>query len=371
MKLRNYLVLSLCLLALSGCSSSPQETTAAFAETAAVEETSSEAAMEAVQETAAQTASEVSPETTASAAAKAVQQTTAAATKAVVQTTAAAATAAAQTESKTVSQSNVDLKSLTDMVGKSDSEVTALLGQGEEVRNEAGLILDRTYALSILGENANVSLTFNFDSSGTLKTQIEEGADCDLFLSAGQKQMDQLDLMADSGENPDGLDFILHESRIDLLENKVVLVVPEGSETDIDSFDALASRLRDGDILLAMGNSDVPVGQYTQNILQWYGLDEEALAQKGCITYGSNVKEVVTQVSEGSVDAGVIYCTDAFSAGLSPVDEATADMCGQVIYPAAVTKSSLHQEEAMEFLNYLTGEEAMAVFERVGFSPAE
>ena len=183
--------------------------------------------------------------------------------------------------------------------------------------------------------------------------------------------MDQLDLMADSGENPDGLDFILHESRIDLLENKVVLVVPEGSETDIDSFDALASRLRDGDILLAMGNSDVPVGQYTQNILQWYGLDEEALAQKGCITYGSNVKEVVTQVSEGSVDAGVIYCTDAFSAGLSPVDEATADMCGQVIYPAAVTKSSLHQEEAMDFLNYLTGEEAMAVFERVGFSPAE
>lgn len=217
----------------------------------------------------------------------------------------------------------------------------------------------------------DVSLTFNFDSSGTLKTQIEEGADCDLFLSAGQKQMDQLDLMADSGENPDGLDFILHESRIDLLENKVVLVVPEGSETDIDSFDTLASRLRDGDILLAMGNSDVPVGQYTQNILQWYGLDEEALAQKGCITYGSNVKEVVTQVSEGSVDAGVIYCTDAFSAGLSPVDEATADMCGQVIYPAAVTKSSLHQEEAMEFLNYLTGEEAMAVFERVGFSPAE
>ena len=214
----------------------------------------------------------------------------------------------------------------------------------------------------------DVTLTFNFDSSGTLKTQIQEGAVCDLFLSAGQKQMDQLDASADASVNTEGLDFVLEGSRIDLLENKVTLAVPEGNPKGIDSFDSLAEHLEAGDILLAMGNSDVPVGQYTQKILTWYGLDEAALANAGCITYGTNVKEVTTQVSEGSVDAGIIYCTDAFSAGLTIVDEATPEMCGQVIYPAAVLNTSEHQEEAQAFLDYLSTDEAMAVFEEVGFS---
>ena len=214
----------------------------------------------------------------------------------------------------------------------------------------------------------NVTLTFNFDSSGTLKTQIQEGAVCDLFLSAGQKQMDQLDASADASVNTEGLDFVLEGSRIDLLENKVTLAVPEGNPKGIDSFDALAEHLEAGDILLAMGNSDVPVGQYTQKILTWYGLDEAALANAGCITYGTNVKEVTTQVSEGSVDAGIIYCTDAFSAGLTIVDEATPEMCGQVIYPAAVLNTSEHQEKAQAFLDYLSTDDAMAVFEEVGFS---
>ena len=214
----------------------------------------------------------------------------------------------------------------------------------------------------------DVTLTFNFDSSGTLKTQIQEGAVCDLFISAGQKQMDQLDASADASVNTEGLDFVLEGSRIDLLENKVTLAVPEGNPKGIDSFDALAEHLEAGDILLAMGNSDVPVGQYTQKILTWYGLDEAALANADCITYGTNVKEVTTQVSEGSVDAGIIYCTDAFSAGLTVVDEATPEMCGQVIYPAAVLNTSEHQTEAQAFLDYLSTDDAMTVFESVGFS---
>lgn len=220
-------------------------------------------------------------------------------------------------------------------------------------------------------EHEGVTLTFNFDSSGTLKTQIEEGADCDVFISAGQEQMDQLDITADTAVNTDGLDFVEDGSRMDLLENKVTLVVPEENEKGIESFDDLKTALESGDIMLAMGNSDVPVGQYTQKILQYYGLDEQALADADKITYGSNVKEVTTQVAEGSVDCGVIYCTDAFSADLTVVDEATAEMCGQVIYPAAVMKNSSDVDAAQEFLDYLTTDEAMKVFESVGFAPVK
>lgn len=217
----------------------------------------------------------------------------------------------------------------------------------------------------------NVTLTFNFDSSGTLKEQIEQGAECDLFISAGQKQMNQLDITADPEVNTDGLDFVEEGTRIDLLENKVVLVVPEDNPKNINSFDDMIAGLKDSSILLAMGNSDVPVGQYTQKILAYYELSEDELANAGSITYGTNVKEVTTQVSEGAVDCGVIYCTDAFSAGLTVVDNATKEMCGQVIYPAAVLNVSTHKEEAKAFLDYLTTDDAMAVFENVGFAPIE
>ena len=217
-------------------------------------------------------------------------------------------------------------------------------------------------------ENPGVTFRFNFDSSGTLKTQIQEGADCDLFLSAGQKQMNQLDITASADVNTDGLDFVDPSTRVDLLENKVVLCVPEGSDKGIDSFDALAAHLKAQDILFCMGNSDVPVGQYTQKILAYYELDEAALAAAGVITYGSNVKEVTTQVSEASVDAGVVYCTDAFSAGLKVVDEATKEMCGQVIYPAAVLKAAPNAVAARKFLEYLQTSAAGEVFESVGFT---
>ena len=216
--------------------------------------------------------------------------------------------------------------------------------------------------------NDGVDISFNFDSSGTLKAQIQEGADCDVFISAGQKQMNQLDASATSG-NDEGLDFINHDTRFDILENKVTLCVPDGNPKAVQGFDDMAKKLQAHDILLGMGNSDVPVGQYTQKILAYYNLDETELANAGCITYGTNVKEVTSQVTEAAVDCGVIYKTDATSANLTMVDEATEEMCGRVVYPAAATKNALQPELAASFLSFLKTKDASDCFEKVGFTP--
>ena len=214
-----------------------------------------------------------------------------------------------------------------------------------------------------------VTIIYNFDSSGKLLAQIKEGADCDLFISAAPTQMNAMDgsLIGDTEKNPDGLDLIVTDSRIDLLENKVTLAVPEGNPKGIESFDQLAELLKGGDVMLAIGNSDVPVGQYTRKIFSYYGIDETAVADK--LTYGNNVKEVTSQVNEAAADCGIIYATDAYSAGLTVVDSATAEMCGQVIYPAAVLKGD-KEDAARAFLAYLQTDAAMTVFESVGFSPA-
>ncbi|MCI8814114.1 MAG: molybdate ABC transporter substrate-binding protein [Lachnospiraceae bacterium] len=212
-------------------------------------------------------------------------------------------------------------------------------------------------------EEPGVSLAFSFDSSGTLKTQIQEGADCDVFISAAQKQMDQLDIEADASVNEEGLDFVVEDSRVNLLENKVVLVVPEGNPAGIESFEDLgADKLK----LLALGNEDVPVGQYSVEILNTLGILDELEADNK-ITYGSNVKEVTTQVAEATVDAGIIYATDAFAAGLDTVAEAGSDLCKPAIYPAAVMKGAQYPAEAQAFLDYLQTDACMEVFEEVGF----
>lgn len=214
----------------------------------------------------------------------------------------------------------------------------------------------------------NVTLIFNFDSSGTLKTQIEEGADCDVFISAAQKQMNQLDAAKDAaGGNTDGLDFVLSGTRINLLENKVTLVVPEGNPAGITSFqDLTTDKLK----LIALGNSDVPVGQYSEEILTNLGIWDKLNADQK-ITFGTNVKEVTSQVSEGAVDCGIIYATDANSANLTIVDQATSDLCKQVIYPAAVLNVSKHQDEAKAFLDFLQTDACTAVFASVGFAKAQ
>ena len=216
-------------------------------------------------------------------------------------------------------------------------------------------------------EAPNVTIVPTYDSSGTLKTQIEEGAECDLFISAAQKQMNQLDAAKDAeGGNTDGLDFVLSDSRVNLLENKVVLAVPDENKANIQSFEDLGT---DKLTLLCIGNEDVPVGAYSEEILTTLGI-LDTLKASNKLTYGSNVKEVTTQVKEGTVDAGIIYATDAFSADLTVVAQADSALCRQVIYPAAVMKNTQHEEAARDFLAFLQSDAAMQVFQSVGFAPA-
>lgn len=215
-------------------------------------------------------------------------------------------------------------------------------------------------------EHPDVDIVFSFDSSGTLKTQIVEGAYCDIFMSASTKQMNELD--KNSGKAAPGADYVLSDTRVNLLENKVVLAVPDGNPKNIGSFAELVNSLNDGRVLLAIGNSDVPVGQYTQKLFAYYGLNMDDLYRSKTLTVGNNVKEITTQVKEGVADAGIIYSTDAYSAGLTFVDTANTEMVGKVVYPVAVLKQSKHQKEARDIVNYLKNDESRRIFESVGFT---
>lgn len=215
-------------------------------------------------------------------------------------------------------------------------------------------------------EHPDVDIVFSFDSSGTLKTQIVEGAYCDIFMSASTKQMNELD--KNSGKAAPGADYVLSDTRVNLLENKVVLAVPDGNPKNIGSFAELVNSLNGGRVLLAIGNSDVPVGQYTQKLFAYYGLNMDDLYRSKTLTVGNNVKEITTQVKEGVADAGIIYSTDAYSAGLTFVDTANTEMVGKVVYPVAVLKQSKHQKEARDIVNYLKNDESRRIFESVGFT---
>ena len=209
--------------------------------------------------------------------------------------------------------------------------------------------------------NPDIKVILTFDSSGTLKTQIQQGADADLFVSAAQKQMNQLE--AGNEANTESLDCVLKETPVNLLENQVTLVVPTNNPAGVSSFADLGT---DKVNKIALGNKDVPVGQYSEELLTNLGI-WDAIQPK--VTFGSNVKEVTTWVKEGVADCGIVYATDAFSAGLEIVDRAAGDLLKtKVIYPGAVLTNSKHVAEAKAFLDYLQTPEAQAVFEAVGFA---
>lgn len=199
-----------------------------------------------------------------------------------------------------------------------------------------------------------VIVTGVYDSSGKLQTQIEEGLEADVFMSAATKQMDAL--------NEKGL--IAEDTIADLLENKIVLIVPTGSEAGLEAFEDIEKASS-----IALGDpASVPAGQYAEEALTSLGIWDRIQDK---VSFGTNVTEVLNQVAASSADAGIVYATDAASMAeqVDVIAEAPeGSLKKKVIYPVAVLKGSAHSEEAADFVEFLKTEEAMNVFEAYGFS---
>lgn len=203
-------------------------------------------------------------------------------------------------------------------------------------------------------EHENVTLTFSYGSSGALQAQIEEGAPADIFMSAATAQMDAL--------REQGL--MKEDSVEELLENKVVLIVPEGNPADIEGFRDLADSKAG---IVGLGEPEsVPVGQYSEEVLTYFGILEQV---KSKANYGSDVRTVLSWVEEGAVDCGIVYATDAYvSDRIEIVAEAPAGSCKKVIYPAGIVNNSRNQEAAWSFMEFLHSDKAKETFERYGFT---
>jgi molybdate transport system substrate-binding protein len=200
----------------------------------------------------------------------------------------------------------------------------------------------------------NVKITYNFGSSGSLQTQIEEGAPSDIFISAAQKQMAAL--------KEKGL--VINDTNKDLLSNKIVLITPKDSKKEITKFEDIST---DKVSKVALGEpGSVPVGQYSEEVFTKLGILDKVKPKSN---YGSDVRQVLTWVENGEVDCGVVYATDAAaSQKVNVVCEALKDSNKPIIYPVAVLKSSKHYNEAKAFVDFLSSSEAVKVFEKYGFS---
>lgn len=205
--------------------------------------------------------------------------------------------------------------------------------------------------------NPGVTVKGTYDSSGKLQNQIEEGLEADVFMSAAVKQMNALD--------EEGM--IASDTITDLLENKIVLIVPTGQEGTMSAFEDIADAES-----IALGDpASVPAGQYAQEALTSLGVWDKIQDK---VSFGTNVTEVLNQVAAASADAGIVYATDAASMADQVVVVAEApegSLADKVIYPVAVVGESAHEEQAKAFVEFLKTQEALAVFEAYGFSAAE
>lgn len=203
--------------------------------------------------------------------------------------------------------------------------------------------------------NPDVKVSFTFDSSGKLQTQIEEGADADVFFSAAKKQMKALD--------EEGL--VDSDSIVELLENKITLIVPKGSELGITGFEDITKAEK-----IALGDPEsVPVGQYAKEAFENLGMWEEVEAKT---SFGTNVTEVLSWVAAGSADAGIVYLTDATTSDqfedVEVVGFAPDGSVSKVIYPVGIVSASTRKDAAQKFVDYLGTDEALEAFAEYGFS---
>lgn len=205
-----------------------------------------------------------------------------------------------------------------------------------------------------LVEKPNTKITINLGASGTLQQQIEQGAKVDIFFSAASKNMTAL-----KDKN-----LLIDSTVKDLLKNKVVLVVPNGSKTTIKSF----ADVTDPSIKkIALGEPTVvPAGDYAQQVFSYLKILDQVKAKA---VYGQDVKQVLTWVETGNVDAGVVYSTDAkISTKVKVVSTASDESHKAIIYPAAVIKTTQNVEAAKDFLNFMASDQAQLIFEKYGFS---
>ena len=207
-------------------------------------------------------------------------------------------------------------------------------------------------------ENPDIKLSFTFDSSGKLQTQIEEGADADVFFSAAMKQMNALE---DEG-------LVDADSVVELLENKIALIVPKDSTLGITGFEDITKAEK-----IALGDPEsVPVGQYSKEAFENLGMWDDVEAKT---SFGTNVTEVLNQVAAASADAGIVYATDAASKAdqVTVVAEAPeGSLKTPVLYPAGMVEDKEASDDdkaaAEVFLEYLQSDEALEVFEKYGFA---
>lgn len=258
------------------------------------------------------------------------------------------------------SEENADASDSSQSETEADTQEEGQEESGEDEKTEilvaASASLEYAYENELIPmfeeQNPDITVSGTYDSSGKLQTQIEEGMEADVFMSAATKQMDAL--------TEEGM--IEEDSVTDLLENKIVLITSADSQLELSSFEDITKA----DTIVIGDPASVPVGQYSEEALTNLGLWDQVLAKA---SLGTNVTEVLNWVAEGSAQAGIVYATDAATTDkVKVVAEAPEDSLAEpAIYPVGIVSASENKEAAEKFVKFLKSDEAIQIFEDYGF----